>query len=332
MDAFQVSTVPNVSGELFSFAFVDIAQGIVATFDHVAGTGSISKRGAGRLRISGDSSPAGADISVVEGSVQIDGTYQNVPFESPGGGSSLNVFDVSGIGTTTCWATARSSARRIPSPPASMRGRLTVGTLSTSLEPTTLAIELAGTTPMVEYDQLVALNAAQLQGRSLDVDLLNGFDPALGTQFLILDNRCASAINGTFTGLAQDAVFFADGQAFQISYTGGTGNDVVLTAVVPEPATCSQSSHPSSHCSLGHGIAASDGPTHTRQEVLFSWELSDEATSHTRHVHVSDAGRERRQLRWPARARRCGRTPPATDCGATQRTGRTACRTRRPAR
>ena len=31
--------------------------------------------------------------------------------------------------------------------------------------------------------------------------------------------------------------FVVDGQAFSISYQGGSGNDVVLSAVVPEPAT-----------------------------------------------------------------------------------------------
>ena len=38
---------------------------------------------------------------------------------------------------------------------------------------------------------------------------------------------------GTFTGKPEGAVVFADGQPFTISYTGGTGNDVVLTRVVP---------------------------------------------------------------------------------------------------
>ena len=32
-------------------------------------------------------------------------------------------------------------------------------------------------------------------------------------------------------------MFFADGQAFEIDYLGGDGNDVVLTAVVPEPSS-----------------------------------------------------------------------------------------------
>jgi len=35
--------------------------------------------------------------------------------------------------------------------------------------------------------------------------------------------------------LGENATFVAGGQYFRIQYTGGTGNDVVLYAVVPEP-------------------------------------------------------------------------------------------------
>ena len=38
-------------------------------------------------------------------------------------------------------------------------------------------------------------------------------------------------VTGTFNGLAQGAVFFVGANAFQISYNGGDGNDVVLTVV-----------------------------------------------------------------------------------------------------
>jgi hypothetical protein len=40
---------------------------------------------------------------------------------------------------------------------------------------------------------------------------------------------------GTFTGLPQNAEFYEDGQWWRISYTGGTGNDVVLTRITPTP-------------------------------------------------------------------------------------------------
>lgn len=44
-------------------------------------------------------------------------------------------------------------------------------------------------------------------------------------------NDGTDAIVGTFGRLPQGAVLSINGQAFSISYTGGTGNDVVLTRV-----------------------------------------------------------------------------------------------------
>jgi hypothetical protein len=42
-----------------------------------------------------------------------------------------------------------------------------------------------------------------------------------------------------FAGLPEGATVTSGGDTFRISYTGGTGNDVVLTTlvVVPEPST-----------------------------------------------------------------------------------------------
>jgi hydrogenase maturation factor len=50
-----------------------------------------------------------------------------------------------------------------------------------------------------------------------------------GAAITIIDNDGADAVTGTFTNLPQGATFFAGSQLFAISYTGGTGNDVVVT-------------------------------------------------------------------------------------------------------
>jgi len=43
-------------------------------------------------------------------------------------------------------------------------------------------------------------------------------------------------INGAFAGLSEGAIFNVGSDQFQLSYVGGTGNDLVVTAI-PEPAT-----------------------------------------------------------------------------------------------
>jgi hypothetical protein len=90
------------------------------------------------------------------------------------------------------------------------------------------------------YDQLVVEDTLVLTNDSerntaLAVSLAAGFSPPLGSQFELIDNLFSGPVNGFFTGLPEGAVFGADGSNFQITYTGGDGNDVVLTTVIPEP-------------------------------------------------------------------------------------------------
>ena len=49
--------------------------------------------------------------------------------------------------------------------------------------------------------------------------------------FILLDNQGTNPITGTFLGLNEGSTFVANSQSFQISYLGGDGNDIVLTAV-----------------------------------------------------------------------------------------------------
>jgi autotransporter-associated beta strand protein len=53
----------------------------------------------------------------------------------------------------------------------------------------------------------------------------------VGTTATIIANDGNDAVNGTFAGLPQGTVFGTAAGLFQISYTGGDGNDVTLTAV-----------------------------------------------------------------------------------------------------
>jgi autotransporter-associated beta strand protein len=107
----------------------------------------------------------------------------------------------------------------------------------------TLALELNGITAGTDYDQLSATGSVAFSANT-PLTLSLGFDPVDGVDaFTIVSNDLADSVNtagGLFsfggTPLAQGATFTASGQAFSISYTGGDGNDVVLTAV-PEPAS-----------------------------------------------------------------------------------------------
>ena len=94
----------------------------------------------------------------------------------------------------------------------------------------TLQIELNGTTPGTQHDQVVVAGAVTLAG---SLDLIAAPALASGSTFTIINNTGASAISGNFIGKPQNAEFYEDNQWWRISYTGGTGNDVVLMRITP---------------------------------------------------------------------------------------------------
>lgn len=53
----------------------------------------------------------------------------------------------------------------------------------------------------------------------------------VGTSYTIVDNTGISPISGTFAGLPQGSVINSGNNAFMITYVGGTGNDIALTAI-----------------------------------------------------------------------------------------------------
>jgi hypothetical protein len=96
-------------------------------------------------------------------------------------------------------------------------------------------VRLNGPTAGTEYDRLSLANADSTVTLAGTLDLIAAPGLTAGSTFRILDNSGSAAVSGTFTGLPQNAEFYEDGQWWRISYTGGTGNDVVLTRITPTP-------------------------------------------------------------------------------------------------
>jgi hypothetical protein len=82
-------------------------------------------------------------------------------------------------------------------------------------------------------------------GGALDLDLFYGFTPSIGQTFQIINVGSTGGTSGVrtgqFDGLGEGAFVKGFGAiGLYISYAGGDGNDVVLTAgVIPEPAALS---------------------------------------------------------------------------------------------
>ena len=163
-----------------------------------------------------------------------------------------------------------------------------------------------------QYDQLDVTGGIALSG-ALNVSLLGSFTPNLGDQFTIVENNGTQPVSGAFAGLPEGAVFSVGGFWFQISYVGGAGNDVVLTAV-SSPTT-----------SLANG---SPNPSIYGQEVTFTATVqgvSDEGTVQFLIDGSSFGGPELRSMRtatpyWPRRALTWARTrSPRCTRGVTTR-------------
>lgn len=93
----------------------------------------------------------------------------------------------------------------------------------------TYEAELGGLTVCTQYDQTNVTGTVNLTGGTLSVVRYDNMVPRLNNSFTIIKNDGSDAVTGTFTGLAQGATVTADGITYTVSYTGGDGNDVVLT-------------------------------------------------------------------------------------------------------
>ena len=102
--------------------------------------------------------------------------------------------------------------------------------------------EILGSIPGSTQDQVVAQSGFILNNNPILYPILRSSSLAIGSQFTIVRETDASPIAGKFTGLVNLAsntyavlnegdTFFASGGQFRISYTGGDGNDVVITFI-----------------------------------------------------------------------------------------------------
>ena len=74
------------------------------------------------------------------------------------------------------------------------------------------------------------LGTVDLGDATLDLTGPSSLSITAGTELVIVDNDGTEDVTGTFDGLAEGDVVLLGGQLFALSYEGGTGNDVTLTA------------------------------------------------------------------------------------------------------
>ncbi len=141
---------------------------------------------------------------------------------------------VESAGTLGSLALSNSGYQRNTVNPAGPSGTAVLSTAGLSIPGNnTLSMELNGADPGNGYDQVSVTGTVNIDGTSLQLSL--GYLPVIGTVFTLIDNDGTDPVTGTFGGLTQGSLLPVGSETFQISYTGGTGNDVTLTALTGAP-------------------------------------------------------------------------------------------------
>jgi autotransporter-associated beta strand protein len=190
--------------------------------EQVLGVFRIQKEGAGTLRLTGTNTYSGTNL-VNGGTLWVDGVQLQSPVH-------LNTGTrLKGSGTVGHINLVGSSAIIAP---GSSPGILTCSNFNAiALGSGTLEVELNAHTP-IGYDQINVRGTVNLTGLTLAASL--NFASAVGQNFTLINNDGADAVTGTFTGLPQNAKLYIGGEPFQINYSGGSGNDVMLTRLLTQ--------------------------------------------------------------------------------------------------
>jgi hypothetical protein len=128
------------------------------------------------------------------------------------------------INTTATQATPVT----ISSGTLAVQGVTTINNNLTLQNSALLRVRINSTNPGDGYDQLNVSGDVALQG---DLAITAAASLPAGASFTILNKTSAGPISGTFAGRPQGSVVIVNNNDFIISYTGGDGNDVTLTAL-----------------------------------------------------------------------------------------------------
>jgi hypothetical protein len=193
-----------------------VAGGYTPPTGFMPGSWGLTKAGDGTLTLSGANAYTGATTVdagtlLVEGSITSDVTVNSGG--TLGGSGSAGAVTVDSGGVVA---------------PGSSPGVLNTGDFSLNAG-ATLTTQIGGTTVGTQYDQINVTGSVTLGG-ALSLELINGFDPAFGNTFTIIHNDAADAVGGTFAGIAEGGTLVLGFETFKVTYTGGDGNDVVVTA------------------------------------------------------------------------------------------------------
>jgi autotransporter-associated beta strand protein len=213
------------------------ASGTTHTYSGViSGTGAFNRSvssGTGGTTIFTEANTYGGGTAVNSGTLLVNNTTGS---GTGTGAVAVNQGTLGGTGSVSGAVTIGDSVigAAIISPGASVGTFTTTSTLSIASDGS-YKFELNSNTSTA--DKIVAAGVSLNSSSTISLADLGSTVLTLGTSFTIIDNTSATAITGTFSNLADAQIVAIGVNFFEADYQGGTGNDLTLTVVVPEPTT-----------------------------------------------------------------------------------------------
>lgn len=223
----------------------NVGFGYSATLSSViAGTGALTKAGAGELTLSNSNTNTGT-TTVSAGTLVVDGSTSNATTVASGA-------TLAGSGTLGGDVTVQNGGTL--SPGGTGVGTLTVNGNLTLNSGSTLALNINGVTAGTGYDRVVVNGTVNISGATLAAT--HGYAAGSGDSYTVIVNDAADAVTGTFSGISEGGKFNAAGNGTELttSYTGDTGNDLTLTAPVAPTITSVSSSSANGTYKIGDVI------------------------------------------------------------------------------
>jgi autotransporter-associated beta strand protein len=186
----------------------------------IVSAAAFTQNGAGPVVLAGRIATANAAVDFASPVSLAGGTLDASLGVVLGSGESL-----SGYGTVSGTVSVQAGGTLAPGIGTGPLSTQTVTFVSGS----TFSVALDGVGAGSGYGQLGVTGAVSLGGATLSVS--RGFLPDNGAAFTLISNDGTDAVVGTFAGLAEGAALSIGGRNFALTYAGGDGNDVVLTAV-----------------------------------------------------------------------------------------------------
>jgi autotransporter-associated beta strand protein len=181
----------------------------------ISGLGGLTMSGSGTTTLTNTETYSGA-TTVNAGTLLVNGTLNLLSSTTVNSGGTLG-------GTGTVRAVTMNNGGFIE-PGVNGSGTLNSGNVTLGAGASFSAdVATAGS------NQLNVAGLISLGGSTLDLTVNSAPNP--GAFFTIINNDLVDPVLGTFAGLPEGSLIVSNGYGFQITYVGGTGNDVVLKYV-----------------------------------------------------------------------------------------------------